>query len=95
MLIAAGRVWGVCLEWGEIQPVDQAAYPEGSDAVSVEIPLEVSPIMWDPCLVLWEIDADQKVEQVVAACQWLSGEGQRTCVGICDSVVSLVLSQIP
>ena len=72
MLIAAGRVWGVCLEWGEkwgkIQLVDQAAYPEGSDAVSVEIPLEVSPIMWDPCLVLWEMDADREVERAVAAC---------------------------
>ena len=94
MLIAAGRVWRVCLEWGKIQPVDQAAYPEGSDAVSVEIPLEVSPMMWDPCLVRWEMDAVREVESAVAACQWLSGEGQRTCVGICDSVVSLVLSQI-
>ena len=38
--------------------VVQAAYPEGSDAVSVEIPLEVSPMMWVPCLVRWEMDAD-------------------------------------
>ncbi len=34
----------VCLEWWKIQLVVQAAYPEGSDAVSVEIPLEVSSL---------------------------------------------------
>ncbi len=84
----------VCLEWWKIQLVVQAAYPEGSDAVSVEIPLEVSPMMWVPCLVRWEMDADREVERAVAACQWLSGERQRTCVEICDFVVSLVLSQI-
>ena len=26
---------GVGEKWGKIQPVDQAAYPEGSDALSV------------------------------------------------------------
>ena len=51
--------------------------------------------MCDPCLVLWEMDTEWEVERAVAACQWLSGDGKRTCVGICDSVVSLVLSQIP
>ena len=79
MLNAAGRVWRVCLEWGEIQPVEQAVFPEGSDAVSEEIPLEVSPMMWDPCLVPWEVDADREVgwlaDWAVAACQRLSEKG--------------------
>ena len=47
---------------------DSAGYPEGSDAVSVEIPLEVSPMMWDPCLVRWEMDADREVEWAVGGC---------------------------
>lgn len=80
MLNAAGRVWRVCLEWGENQPVEQAAFPEGSEAVLEEIPLEVSPMMWDPCLVPWEMDADREVGWVVdwavAACQRSSEKGQ-------------------
>ena len=46
---------------GETLPVDQAAFPEGSDTVSEEVPLEVSPMMWDPCLVPWEVDTDREV----------------------------------
>ena len=53
VLIAAGWVWRFSLGWGVMQPVHQAAYPEGSDVVSVEILLELSPMMWDPCLVRW------------------------------------------
>ena len=59
--------------WGETLPVDQAVFPEGSDTVSDEVPLEVSPMMWDPCLVPWEVDTDREVgwvaEWALAACQ--------------------------
>ncbi len=79
MLNAAGRVWRVCLGWGETLPVDQAAFPEGSDTVSEEVPLEVSPMMWDPSLVPWEVDTGREVgwvaEWALAACQPWSEKG--------------------
>ena len=64
---------------GGIPPVDPAAFPEGSDSVSEEVSLEVSPMMWDLCLVSWEVDTDQEVgwvaEWAVAACQPWSEKG--------------------
>ena len=88
MLNAAGRVWRVCLGWGETLPVDQAAFPEGSDMVSEEVPLEVSPMMWDPCGGGHGSGGGMGVGCVSA----VVGEGLANCIGICYSVVSLVLS---